>query len=137
MNKLIIVGNGFDLHNGLPTKYSDFLKWFLRNSIECSIKGEDNFCELLKISRSKNHAGSIYFKAIDIDNLVDKFFKINNKQFELDGKLFEFNNDYIRLNIESISPFLMLLISEHYERNWVDIEMLYYKELKDCLYISR
>ena len=28
MNRLIIVGNGFDLAHGMPTTYSDFLKWY-------------------------------------------------------------------------------------------------------------
>src|SRR5690554_1491945 len=28
MNKLIIVGNGFDLAHGLPTTYNNFLTWF-------------------------------------------------------------------------------------------------------------
>lgn len=28
MNRLIIVGNGFDLAHGLKTKYSDFINWY-------------------------------------------------------------------------------------------------------------
>jgi hypothetical protein len=31
MNKLILVGNGFDLAHGLPTSYKDFLNDFWKN----------------------------------------------------------------------------------------------------------
>ncbi|MEO9869021.1 AbiH family protein [Ekhidna sp.] len=33
MNRLIILGNGFDLAHGLPTKYSDFLLYYLKKAI--------------------------------------------------------------------------------------------------------
>ncbi|RPD96775.1 hypothetical protein EGM88_10340 [Aureibaculum marinum] len=31
MNKLIIIGNGFDLAHGLPTSYKHFLNHFWKN----------------------------------------------------------------------------------------------------------
>ena len=39
MNRLIIVGNGFDLAHGLETSYSSFVKWYLTKYIEKSLKG--------------------------------------------------------------------------------------------------
>jgi len=36
MNKLIIIGNGFDLAHGLKTKYSDFIIWYLNKIITLS-----------------------------------------------------------------------------------------------------
>ena len=29
MNRLIILGNGFDIAHGLPTKYNDFITWYI------------------------------------------------------------------------------------------------------------
>lgn len=29
--KLVVIGNGFDLYHGLPSKYSDFAKWLIQN----------------------------------------------------------------------------------------------------------
>lgn len=29
MNKLILIGNGFDLAHGLKTDYNSFIKWFV------------------------------------------------------------------------------------------------------------
>ena len=31
MNKLVIIGNGFDLAHGLPTSYKDFFNDFWKN----------------------------------------------------------------------------------------------------------
>ena len=28
MNRLVIIGNGFDMAHGLPTKYEDFINWY-------------------------------------------------------------------------------------------------------------
>lgn len=29
MNRLILLGNGFDIAHGLPTKYNDFITWYI------------------------------------------------------------------------------------------------------------
>ena len=31
MNRLIIVGNGFDLAHGVKTSYKDFIEWYFGN----------------------------------------------------------------------------------------------------------
>jgi hypothetical protein len=41
MAKILITGNGFDLHHKLPTKYQDFLEIMLK--IE-AIKEKENYC---------------------------------------------------------------------------------------------
>ena len=33
MNKLFIIGNGFDLAHGLKTSYSDFILWYLKKAV--------------------------------------------------------------------------------------------------------
>lgn len=38
MNKLIIIGNGIDLHNGLKSDYQSFIKWLIRNKCEEGLK---------------------------------------------------------------------------------------------------
>ena len=34
MNRLIIVGNGFDLAHGLKTSYADFIDWYFKKVVE-------------------------------------------------------------------------------------------------------
>lgn len=28
MNRVVLIGNGFDLAHGLPTRYEDFINWY-------------------------------------------------------------------------------------------------------------
>lgn len=41
MNRIILVGNGFDLAHNLPTKYEDFIYWYLDARIK-KLKNEDS-----------------------------------------------------------------------------------------------
>ena len=34
MNRLVIIGNGFDLAHGLPTSYKDFIDDYWKNAIQ-------------------------------------------------------------------------------------------------------
>jgi hypothetical protein len=52
MNRLIIIGNGFDLANGLKTSYPDFIRHYFKNAIK-KASNELLFSDiLLKISKS-------------------------------------------------------------------------------------
>ena len=68
MNKLIIVGNGFDLAHGLKTSYKDFTEWYLEkiiNSIKESIgskKSSEINNELLRIKINPNKYDNDYVK---------------------------------------------------------------------------
>ena len=31
MNRLVLIGNGFDLAHGLKTRYEDFINWYWEN----------------------------------------------------------------------------------------------------------
>ena len=33
MNRIILIGNGFDLAHGLKTSYNDFIKWYLKRAL--------------------------------------------------------------------------------------------------------
>lgn len=34
MNRIIVVGNGFDLAHGIPTSYKDFIEWYWSQRIK-------------------------------------------------------------------------------------------------------
>ena len=51
MNRLVIIGNGFDLAHGLKTKYEDFIDWYWVNRMkglehEESLVPQDPLCAL-------------------------------------------------------------------------------------------
>lgn len=53
INRLIIIGNGFDLAHGMKTKYKDFVNGYLRQRIE-SFDGENSEDLLIKIKYNGN-----------------------------------------------------------------------------------
>lgn len=34
MNRLVLIGNGFDLAHGLKTKYEDFINWYWERRVD-------------------------------------------------------------------------------------------------------
>ena len=36
MNRIVLIGNGFDLAHGLKTKYEHFIKWYLNQKKDSS-----------------------------------------------------------------------------------------------------
>ena len=114
MNRLILVGNGFDLAHGLKTSYKDFIDDFWKNQIE-EIK------KFIKTNKSENFENTfieiVYPKRLP-QNLDSKNFKelINDLKY-YHAKLF-FKNNFLEI------------LTEKYIDNWIDIENEYYNELK-------
>ncbi|MCS4229296.1 bacteriophage abortive infection AbiH family protein [Sphingobacterium sp. BIGb0165] len=133
MNKLIIVGNGFDIHNKLPTKYTDFLIWYLCNCFESSSKDDGKYRELIEISHDRIFQGNNCREITDYKQLA--MWLITEFNSGSDGYSPDFiSNDIMyRFYLTSKSELFLRLMSHQRERNWVDIEMTYYKLLKECL----
>lgn len=121
MNRLFIIGNGSDLAHGLPTSYTDFLKYCWSNIDKNGLAyinpiiniNLDNACSYkdlkIKISEGSNNVDeSIYFD--------DLFFSANTRQY---GPLFRIDNIFFR-TLNQLND----------DMGWVDIEDLYYKILK-------
>ncbi|MEM1260231.1 MAG: AbiH family protein, partial [Bacteroidota bacterium] len=126
MNKLVIVGNGFDLAHGLPTSYKHFIDDFWRN-LRANFQREDikdlvflnkGFTSLLE---GENFNFTTFLR--NIENESNRYgFHFNKKNFKLTTKdnygenitIFEFKNDFFKtINLHSID-------------DWVDIEHEYY-----------
>lgn len=112
MNKLILVGNGFDLAHGLETSYSDFILWFLNESLkEYNLKYYEKYeNNLLTIEKGKYGAGIRKFESI---------------------KHFQEANSKENIKVKFKNNFLTKLISDSFQYNWVDVESKYYSELVD------
>lgn len=127
MNRLFIIGNGFDLAHGLKTKYSDFINDFWKN-VEL-VKRDDLIYikpqrgmkpliknEIIDYSSFMTHI----LKSSDLPNLkVDRF----KDKISLTGyktvDLFRFNNEFFKI-----------ITLKNGIENWVDIEREYYYQLK-------
>lgn len=138
MNRIILIGNGFDLAHGLPTGYVDFINhyWedfgyhvlngYARLLLEqygtANIKSyADNFASLQRIDKKSTN--------------IKKLPVCNNGQNEYNG-LCKFINDYNQAErfTEAIQLEFNNLLFEHIStqcslENWVDIENEYYQLL--------
>jgi len=151
MNRLILLGNGFDLAHGLPTSYTDFIFNYCKKEILCCIEDYLNsressfsqpFLGLNFIEEKSNKApmGNV-FKNIknhinDKEGLLDL---ISNKIYSIISLNKKEDKDYKALYeyyIEYSNSFVYNLVTENNGQNWSDIEAYYYKKLIDCLGLS-
>jgi hypothetical protein len=113
VNKLVLIGNGFDLAHNLKTRYSDFLFWYLNTCFEHSINGKEYRDQLLSIQ--PKFYGKYPFNIPQLDT-APKILRFLEKS---DHHVFNIHSEFLR-NI--------LLINAG--KNWVDIEHEYFKTLK-------
>ncbi len=144
MNRLIIVGNGFDLAHGLPTSYRSFLNWIWQNFSE--IKNNDLFKNLFNINfghfRLENYIDYSDFCTSMKQNYSNSPYSIDNSYY---GKL-SFKVYYKHPLLNHASNFIFEFKNSFFElitvqnaENWVDIENTYYQVLlsiikKDNIY---
>lgn len=120
MNRLIIIGNGFDLAHGLKTSYKDFIANYLYlviNSIYLNRPFEDELINL--IVKKGNYYQPLPNDRIKIHESIQAFIQIleGDTMFKLD-----FNSILLKNTFEQIENL-----------NWVDFEIEYFNEVKNIL----
>ncbi|MFL0160827.1 AbiH family protein [Aquirufa salirivi] len=113
-NRIVIIGNGFDIAWGLPTSYNDFILDYLKDSFKDSIKNQRPK-ESFLITINPN---SVY-NFSKIEEYLNGFKKIS--------ELLEDCKHKFTYNIKS--ELLQLILEKQYNLNWVDIESLYFNLL--------
>ena len=115
LNRIILIGNGFDIAHGMKTKYKDFIENFWMQQYE-----EANHFNEWKIVN-----GRFFFE--------NNFFELESPQYKkytdissLKGEITRYKNNFLE-RIEQVRIIL----------NWVDLEELYYRELLNCLKIEK
>ena len=120
MNRIILVGNGFDIAHGLHTRYSDFIDWYwdqwasrLQNN--ASHSASDDLCTF----KSLGDPWSVHLYP-----LISPFKKYSGK--DLLERITTYPGSY---SLEK-SLLLQRITASIETMNWVDIENEYYKILK-------
>lgn len=127
MNRLVIIGNGFDLAHGLPTSYKDFIDDYWSN-IKDSNHNELVFFEFGKYVAFDGH--------VNFESLIKSVLTVDNN-YKRDGvevyKFADFPKPMIdnRIQILNYKNHFFKLINNSSNHNWVDIENIYYKNLKE------
>jgi hypothetical protein len=127
-NRLIIVGNGFDLALGMKTSYNDFLFWYLKNLLITSVKKgqhENNYRNGTKFFYNKDELTTTYWSS---RNKQDKLLEFIDR-FDTLQKLQDLLKENYRVKVEKDS-LLFRSIYDSSLNSWVDIERTYYHILK-------
>ncbi|MBD5226157.1 MAG: hypothetical protein HDS68_09420, partial [Bacteroidales bacterium] len=126
MNRIILIGNGFDLAHGLQTRYEDFINWYWDKWVVKLIKCNDSTLsdEICSFSiKSGRNTWSCFMytsgytlsppKGVDFVNNIaeDKSLQITQ------------------------SPLLTRICKSIQDKNWVDIEWEYYNLLRNRMLV--
>lgn len=126
MNRLIIVGNGFDLAHGLKTQYKDYISKYWE-----SVKSSEHKDEFFKFEVF----GTDLTNCKNLSEVIETFKlrNINLNKQKIDPPFVTHYTSASSKYIEVFNYFFHNLNEIHSELNWVDIEMEYYKMLKILL----
>lgn len=127
MNRIILVGNGFDLAHGLKTRYEDFINWYfeqLKKTLAYYDYSyyEDGFCTL-----------QVNFEMCGASSWRNFIHPNKHKIFNMGVNAFLEFLDYHKkrqdINATYLSLFELICMSIS-SKGWVDIEADYYELLK-------
>lgn len=131
MNRLVIIGNGFDIAHGLKTSYMDFINWYWERRLnalltEQSSVSEDRLCKL-EITNTKDCASwSNFFFFNSYRDLITREWKY--PPVDIIGGIKDNKEDFS----VTCSKFFDTILKSIETRGWVDIENDYYHLLKKC-----
>ena len=132
MNRIILIGNGFDLAHGLPTRYEDFVKWYWERRLQKleknkTIVSSDTLCTFT-LERGFYLNGNTMNSWSDIYQYYKKELadKVSATEYFLHLV------DESELCVCEISPFFDNVCRSIETKGWVDIENEYYRVLIQC-----
>ena len=127
MNRIVLIGNGFDLAHNLPTRYEDFINWYWDKRVKklrtLNTKvSEDILCKI-SISGSGTWFSYMFHLPQGIKQVSGK---------EVINYIIE-NNENL---VIKYSSFFKNILSSIDTKGWVDIENEYYKLLTHVAFIE-
>lgn len=127
INRIILVGNGFDLAHGLKTKYEDFINWYFAklkyDLVYYKYSKYENYLCTLELN-VRYHGISSWQNFLYADRMAI---------FNMSVDAFLEYLDYISKNANATvtySPLLARICESISSKGWVDIEADYYELLK-------
>lgn len=125
MNRLILIGNGFDLAHGLKTSYADFINWYFEKRYDDLLETHNDVSEdpLLTIRYQWHEALSVYLvNQVRYNQTFGNLSKRRRMEWIM-GNSDEF---------DSIpSPLFKRILLNYDKKNWEGIEQDYYDILKE------
>jgi hypothetical protein len=115
-NRLVIIGNGFDLGLGLKTSYNDFVLGHIKEVLRKTVELGKYDSELITGSTSFN------FGQVTKDKIYSKIEATN----QISDLVSSFQHE---INFNYKTGFIQNIFENYQVNNWVDIETLYFKNL--------
>ncbi|MCC5919213.1 MAG: bacteriophage abortive infection AbiH family protein [Cyclobacteriaceae bacterium] len=112
-NKLILIGNGFDLAHGLKTSYNHFMEDYVSKAVG-NVEKEKSYSDELVDLKDKSHL-AVNLLPKSPDNVGNVFERESIKRESIK-----------KLSVKYKSSFLKKLHKKSTERGWVNIEQEYY-----------
>lgn len=132
MNRLIIIGNGFDIANGLKTSYKDFIDWYWNRRVDALVGNTTKVSEdcLCTLSIKENSGLSCW----DVFAYNNAYFKDvpGHKRCSGSDVIQHIKDNRTVFKID-YSPFFDTILKSIETKGWVDIENDYYRMLKLCI----
>ena len=117
INRLIIVGNGFDLAHGLKSSFKDFIYDYSLKTIKRVVLGLNYDDILVSITANAQFSDAETFLGkLSPEEAFNTFMNLSN-------------HPHIKLTWKS--KFFKSIISDLQNKKWVDIEIRYFDQLKD------
>jgi hypothetical protein len=114
VNRLVLIGNGFDLAHGLKTSYKNFIDWYMCKAFEIFCKQNSYEDPLIKIKQ--NYIGS----TLTWETIPKTFEEVLDR--------ISSNKTYVSYDFPSM--FFKKLVASFTENTWVDVERFYFRLLK-------
>lgn len=129
MNRIVLIGNGFDIAHGLRTSYADFIHWYWNEVGICLVQESSNTLtdELYSITLKPSRYYATWFQLFSNHYIKwEKTFSPKDGNEVIDSVKdnrelcdFKYKSDFFKRINESIET-----------KGWVDIENEYYRSLK-------
>ena len=127
MNRIILIGNGFDLAHNLPTRYEDFINWYWDKRVysfngNLTSVSKDCLCTIEMTSSNTYRCWNVF--AFNLPRFCHKF----SGQEVIQGI-----KDEPELYELTLSPFFKSICESIENKGWVDIEREYYDLLREVV----
>ena len=133
MNRLVIIGNGFDMAHGLKTSYMDFINWYWNQRVNSFLNNhtnvsEDCLCRL--VIRNKEEYNNWYLFLYQ-----NRYFFYNtlSKERTFGSEDIQEIRQHPKVFSVECCPFFETILQSIETKGWVDIENDYYQTLKNSI----
>lgn len=122
MNRIILIGNGYDISNGLDTRYSDFIVWLWKK-----LNSEYNN-HIVQSKSEYTIEGLLRYVPFSVPEKIKPIGLIPKTETFINTE-----NTRELCKIKYDNKFLKIITTNYKNKNWVDIEEDYFNSLKECL----